>query len=193
MTAAAGIDDLKELVIRLAVIAERLDARSEAAVQRIERTGTAMDQGAGQLAASGAAFARQALQALDAQAGEVLRHGLAQAMGQCEAGMREASRHAAATAHELAQAREALRRERRRTLWLGSGALLVGAVLAVGASLYAATASHRQVQADRAEARLLRAVNRADLTLCGERLCANVERDGGGVGARGRYLPVRPR
>ncbi len=37
------------------------------------------------------------------------------------------------------------------------------------------------------------AMHYADVTLCGERLCANVERDGPRYGDRGQYVPVRPR
>jgi hypothetical protein len=40
---------------------------------------------------------------------------------------------------------------------------------------------------------LLQAYNRADVTLCGGRLCANVETRGRRYGERGQYVPVAPR
>lgn len=55
------------------------------------------------------------------------------------------------------------------------------------------TSSRAEVERHRIEAALLRAYNRADVTLCGERLCANIDERGARFGERGQYRPVEAR
>lgn len=186
-------DQLKSLALQLAVVAERLDQRSEAAVQRVEQTGAALDQRAQWFGSSSGNFAHEVSQALQQQSGDIVSRGLAASMERFNAQVAAGAQAAADAAQALERERLALARERRTWIWLGSGALLAGSVLAVGSAAYAVSSSREQVERNRVEAGLLQAINRADVTLCGERLCANVEDAGTRFGERKQYRPVEPR
>lgn len=77
---------------------------------------------------------------------------------------------------------------RARDIRMMSAALLVGALIALvgtGLALDSARRELASIQRDRA---LLQAINSADLSLCGDRLCARVE-----GAAAGDYMPVAAR
>ncbi len=186
-------DDLKHLALRLAALAERLDQRSEAAGQRIDQAAGAMERGAQQLAAGTANFTRDVSQALRQQAGEIIGSGLAKPMEHFDQQLRSAAQAATAAAQGLERERHALHRERRSWLWLGGGALLIGSLLAVGASVYAVRNARAQVERQQVEANLLRALNQADVTLCGDVLCANTDEAAQRHGDRKQYRPIKPR
>ena len=186
------MDELKQLVIKLAVIADRLDQRSESAVARVEQTGAALDHSAGRLGSSAGTFARDALDAIDRQSGEVISRGLGREIGNCVAHLQQAGRQVSASAQELEQMRTALRGERRRWVWMGSGALLTGSVLAIAAAGYAVKTSRDELRRNAIEATLLRAYNQADVTLCDGRLCANIDESAQGFGDRKQYRQVNP-
>lgn len=186
-------DDLKTLALRLAALGERLDQRSEAASRRVEQAAAALDRGAQQLSASTAGFTRDVAQALRHQAGEIVGSGIGAAAGAFDEQVRAAAKSASAAARGLEAEVQALRRERRTWAWMGGGAMLLGGFLAVGASLFAVTEGRRQLAQQRVEAELLRAYNRADVTLCDGVLCANVDDAGPRRGDRKQYRPVRIR
>ncbi len=80
-----------------------------------------------------------------------------------------------------------------RRMWLAFAGLALGGavVLVAGIGLgrhYAAQIREQQITAE-----LLRAYNNADVTLCGGRLCANVDGKGQRYGERSEYQPIRPR
>jgi hypothetical protein len=106
---------------------------------------------------------------------------------------RIAVRAASAAARTLESERQALSRERRTWLWLGSGALLVASMLAMVSAFYAVVTSRKEVERNQIAADLLRAYDQADVTLCGHRLCANVDDRGARQGADNQYRLVKPR
>ncbi|MFL8092459.1 relaxation protein, partial [Xanthomonas vasicola] len=55
------------------------------------------------------------------------------------------------------------------------------------------TRYRQQIEDNQVRAELLRAYNAADVTLCGNRLCANVETKGAAYGDRRQYRQVKPR
>lgn len=186
-------EELKQLLVKLAGIAERLDARSESAVQRVEHAGAALDQRARWLADSADGFTQSSLQAIKAQAGAAIDRGVGQAAEQCNARLRETSESAASVARELDDVRSRLSRERRTWLWFGLGALAIGSLLSVAAAGYAVMTSKAQVERHRIEAVLLRAYNEADVTLCDSQLCAHVDAKGPRHGENKQYQRVMPR
>jgi hypothetical protein len=186
-------EELKALTVRLAAVAERLDQRSVAAVQQVEQAAGMLERGAQQLSASTGGFTREVAQSLRQQAGEIVGGGIAPAVGAFDQQIKAAAKSAANAARGLEAEVLALRRERRTWAWMGSGAMLLGGALAVGASLFAVTESRRQLEQHRVEAALLQAYNRADVTLCDGALCANVDDTAPRRGERKQYQPVRPR
>lgn len=182
---------LKALVIQLAAVAERLDQRSQSAVQQVEQAGARLEQRAHRLGSSSAEFTREVSSALQRQAGEFLGKGVGDSIGEFNSQLSSCARAASAAARTLETERQALSRERRTWLWLGSGALLVGSTLAVVSSFYAVVTSREEIERNQIAADLLRAYDRADVTLCGDRLCANVEDGAARHGADSQYRLVK--
>lgn len=186
-------DDLRTLALRLAALSERLDQRSEAAGQRIEHAAAELERGARQLAGNRDGFTRDVAHSLRQQAGELLGAGIGAAASAFDQQVRSAAKSASVAVRALEAEVQALRAERRAWAWRGGAALLLGGLLAVGASVFAVSESRRQLEQHRIEAELLRAYNRADVTLCGGALCANVDDAAPRLGDRRQYRPVRLR
>jgi len=184
---------LKVLVIQLAAVAERLDQRSQAAVQQVEQAGAMLDRSAHRLGSSSADFTREVSSALQRQSGEFIGKGLADSIGEFKSQLTACAHAASAAARTLEGERLALSRERRTWLWLGSGALLVASTLATVSSFHAVSSSRKEVERNQIAADLLRAYDQADVRLCGHRLCANVEDSGARQGTDNQYRLVKPR
>lgn len=188
------LDNLKQQGIKLSAVADRMDARSEQAIRRVEHSAAVLDQSTQRLHAGVERFTHDALQALKARAGEVLGQGIDHAVKTCNAQLQDTATRAERTAQALDAQCRALERERRTWVWLGSTALVIGSVLAVGGTWYWVQESRREVARNRIEATLLRAYNQADVTLCDDgRLCANVDDKGERHGAKRQYRPVKAR
>jgi len=69
-----NIDDVKQLLVKLAVIAEQLDTRSRGALQRIDTSATALDRSAQRWTEGGEDFSRKALETIGAQARDCSSH-----------------------------------------------------------------------------------------------------------------------
>lgn len=102
---------------------------------------------------------------------------------------------AAGTALEqtLSNAGRATLQARMRLLWIASIGLLLGALVAVAGATFALTSAKRELAAITRDQALLEAINAADLTLCGDRLCARVEPGDQPLDARDTYLRIAPR
>ena len=79
-------------------------------------------------------------------------------------------------------------------LWKGAAVILGSLLLLLGGGGWLLT-QYRQEIGDNQQLRAepLRAYNAADVTLCGGRLCANVEIKSAGLGDRRQYRLVKPR
>jgi hypothetical protein len=184
---------LKALVIQLAAVAERLDQRSRSAVQQVEQAGAMLDQRAHRLGSSSADFTREVSNALQRQSGEFIGKGLGDSIGEFKSQLTACARAASAAARTLESERQALSRERRTWLWLASGALLVASTLAMVSSFHAVVTSRKEVERNQIAADLLRAYDQADVRLCGQRLCANVDDSRARQGADNQYRLVKTR
>ena len=71
-------------------------------------------------------------------------------------------------------------------------ASLLGVAL-VGGAVWLSTHYMRVIERNRLSADLLKAYNRADVTLCDGSLCARVDTKGKRWGEKGEYMPVRAR
>lgn len=187
------VEGLKALAVQIATIADRLDHRSESAVRRTEQAGADMGSQAQRLSASTQSFTRDVSHALQQRAGEIIGRGLGSALDEVGSQLRASARTASVAALALEHERMAMTRERRTWLWLGSGALVLGSLLATGAAFHAVTSSRKEVERNHVEAALLHAYNEADVTLCDGRLCANVDERARRHGDRKQYRPVRQR
>ncbi len=186
-------DEARRLMLKLLALAERMEQRDERVIALLAEQGGALRSAAHEVDAATARFVREALDALRAQAREAVQAGVGEAIAQCRDRLLQAGTEAARSAETMHRGAEALQRQRSLWLWTAPLALLVGSAIAAGAAAYAVTSSRAEVERHRIEAALLRAYNRADVTLCGERLCANIDERGARFGERGQYRPVEAR
>lgn len=81
----------------------------------------------------------------------------------------------------------------RRLVWKVAAVVIAALLVAVIGGAMAVSYYRDQIRQSQLSADLLRMYNQADVTLCGERLCANVDKSGQKYGDRGQYQPVRLR
>lgn len=81
----------------------------------------------------------------------------------------------------------------RRLVWKVTAVVIAALLVAVIGGAMAVSYYRDQIRQSQLSADLLRMYNQADVTLCGERLCANVDKSGQKYGDRGQYQPVRLR
>ena len=99
----------------------------------------------------------------------------------------DAVNHLAAECARLGASHEAATKARMRMFWMLSVALLAGAFLAAAWATIAVGSARRELASLQRDNTLTQAINQADLTLCGDRLCARIEGGGGDAGA---YRPI---
>lgn len=99
----------------------------------------------------------------------------------------DAVNHLAAECARVGAANAAATQASARMFWMLSVALLAGAFLAAAWATLAVGSARRELAGLQRDHALTHAINRADLTLCGDRLCARIEGGGGDAGA---YRPI---
>lgn len=93
----------------------------------------------------------------------------------------------------VAAAQHASLHTRMRASPMISGGLFVAAVLAAAAALFTVASAQRDLASIARDQDLLEAINRADVTSCGGRLCARLDGDRRGGDADGyRRIALRP-
>lgn len=66
-------------------------------------------------------------------------------------------------------------------------------LVALGAGAWLSNHYYDEIRRNQISVELLRAYDAADVTLCGGKLCANVDMSAKGVGNKRQYKPVRAR
>jgi hypothetical protein len=186
-----NIDDVKQLLVKLAVIAEQLDTRSRGALQRIDASATALDRSAQRWTEGGDDFSRRVMEAIGTQARDSMAGAARQAMAPLEGQLRQGVEAAKWAADALAEQRKLLTRTQQSLVRRGLLALLVGSVLAAGGSGYLAW---RTTQSAMLDEDLQQAVHSGALLRCpdSQSLCARIGSHPRRSGALGEYLIVQP-
>jgi len=186
-----NIDDVKQLLVKLAVIAEQLDTRSRGALQRIDASATALDRSAQRWTEGGDDFSRKMLETLGTQARDSIAGVTRQAVAPLDAQLRQGAEAAKWAADALAEQRKLLTQAQQSLVRRGLLALLVGSVLATGGSGYLAWRSMRSVALN---GEVLEAARSGTIGRCpdNEALCVRIGTHPRRRGARGEYLVVQP-
>ena len=119
----------------------------------------------------------------------------ARAVARVEAASAVLEREAAAAARSLAIGRgqaATAPQPGARLIWIVSAGMLAGALVAVAGAALAVTSAKRELASITRDQVLLEAISVADVTLCGDRLCARVER-ADGPGGETDYRLIAPR
>lgn len=185
-----NLDEVKQLLIKLAAIANQIDARNLDALRRIEASAGALDQGMQRFDTGAQHFVNQAVRLVGAQAHDVIAQGAGQAVDQFNTQLQQSAGRAKWAAETMGEQRRLLTQAQRMLVWKGLIALIIGSLLAAGGSSYLAWMSMREIKHAEFGADILRATQSGSLTRCGKNnaLCVRVGKNPARVGAQGEYL-----
>jgi hypothetical protein len=170
------------LAERLSRVSEAMDARQRQTAEQQQRMVQAMPDVLRQ-------SADQALGQLTAQAAQAVRQGLNEPIASVSQQAAEHHKNMRASTSAMTQTQNSLAATINKLLWLTT-ALFATLLLISAAGSYLIWHYKQIVAQYQIEADLLRAYNQADVRLCGDQLCARVDRSDKRYG---EYLPVKPR
>ena len=182
------LDALKQSLIKLATIANQLDARSARAVERVEASTDSLDQGMHRLESGATRVAGEALQMVGQQARQTIAQGTAQAMGELDRQLQAGIQAAQQAALEMDTQRKRLARAQRGLVGTALAALTIGSLLAAGGSGYIAWNSMQEVRRAGFGQDILQATRSGALTRCGDALCAKVGEQAVRYGSNREYV-----
>ena len=182
------VDAVRQALIKLMAIADRLEARNMQTVQRIEAATTALDQGVSRLDAGGEQFAKSALQVIGGNTQQAMNQGAGQAVDEFRQQLQQSANSAQLAAHAMDEQRQGLTTARRTLVWNGLVALLIGSLLAVGGAAWVVHRSTQEMAQAHFGQDILQATQRGAITRCGDSLCAKVGTKSQRYGKDGEYL-----
>lgn len=183
-----SLDALKQSLLKLATIANQLDARSAQAVQRVEASTDSLDHGMHRLESGATRLASEALQVIREQARQAVTQGTAQALGELDAQLHAGIQGAQRTALEMEEQRKRLARMQGGLVWKALVTLTIGSLLAAGGSGYIAWKSMQEVRRAKFGQDILQATRAGVLTRCGDALCAKVGEQAERYGSDEEYV-----
>lgn len=185
--------DIQGAARALATLIATIKEREARLVESVEREINVLRQVASQVDTRVAHALDGASQRITQQARQALDGALAPALKHVDQATVHTAKRLQDTAEALHVAERAWATRTTRLVLLTYGALLLASILPIAGITYMVRFYEDQMERHRVQAELMRAFNQADVVLCGERLCAKVEKDAKRVGQRGQYVPVNDR
>lgn len=185
-----NIEEVQQLLVKLAHLASQIEARNADAMRRIEFATGAMHQGVQRLDDGSGRFTQEAMQAISHGSQAAVSEGARQALEEFNGTLEQTTERAKWAADALGEQRRVLALAQRSLVWNGLIALTIGSLLAAGGSAYVAWTSMREVRQAEFGTAILRATRSGTLTACGEALCVKVGQKARRAGARGEYVLV---
>ena len=182
------LDALKQSLIKLATIANQLDARSARAVQQVEASTDALDHGMHRLESGATRLASEALQRIGQQARQAVAQGTAQALAELDTQLQAGIQAAQRAALDMDEQRKRLARAQAGLVWKALIALTIGSLLAAGGSSYIAWKSMQEVRRAEFGQDILQATQSGVLTRCDGALCAKAGEKAVRYGNNGEYV-----
>lgn len=187
-----GLDALKQSLLKLATIANHLDARNAQAVQQVEASTESLDRSMHRLESGAKRLADEALQVIGEQARQTVAQGAAQAMSELDAQLQAGIQAAQRAVLDMDEQRKRLARAQGGLVWKALVALAIGSLLAAGGSGYIAWKNMREVRRAEFGQDILQATQSGVLTRCGDALCAKVGKQAVRYGSDEEYVLLVP-
>ncbi len=187
-------DELTSLIDKTATLMAQYERRGAAIDSRLQALNDTLQGMVEQLPVVVRTSADDVLQTLPHQMGTLMKDGRGRAMGGYRQRLDAAGHDVEKASHALATQISQLQRLHRQIVWKAMAAVVLALVLLLSGGAWLSLHYTRVILENQLSAELLKAYNRADVTLCGSgNLCANVDSRAPRRGERRQYLLVNPR
>lgn len=185
--------ELTALVGKTAALMEQFERRCLEIARRQQALTQSLQQLAQQIPAAVRQSADQSLQSLPGQLLGKVERGLEAPVTSYQKRLQEAGGLLGDGSRTLAAQIQRLEKLHKHLIWKTVTAVAASLALVLAGGLWLATHYAKVIRENRLSAELVQMYNRADVTVCGERLCANVDMRAKPVGPQRQYRPVQAR
>lgn len=186
-------DEVMALVDKAASLMEQFERRCGGIDQRLASVTQELQSLAQRMPAVVGESADTALRVLPEQVMGKIRHGLQQPVDAYEQRLQGAGRLIAEAAQGMSAQVIRMERLHKAVVWKTYGAVLGSLLLMLAGGAWLSQHYYGVIRNNQVAGDLLKAYNNADVVLCGDALCANVDTQGSGYGDKGQYRLVQPR
>ena len=182
--------ELKTLALRMAAVVDALETRSDEAAAGMSGARAHLDEAVQRLGQRGAMLLQEVSTGEQSATRSAAEAALQPPTAALKAQLETALHRLQDSTQQLANERATLARQQRSVVWIGGGAIVLGALMVVGASA-AWVALKREELAQLEFAEQVHAATAAGaLVPCGDRLCARVGATPRRAGANDEFLVV---
>jgi FtsZ-binding cell division protein ZapB len=187
---ADAVTETKRLALQLAAVVDALERHSIDAVGAIDDSRIALKRAVDELGSRGNQIVTEVSRHAQAETRAAAERALSESLAGFKAQLDAAARSAVNGAEALQRERERLAKQQRSAFWVGSVALLLGALAVVGGSTWWVMQQRTEVARLEFARALHEASARGALVPCGDTLCARVGDSPRRAGRNGEYLVV---
>lgn len=183
----------KKLIGQSARLLESQQHENARLQQQLANAAAMLQQAAQRLESGGQRFGQDALGVIRAQGGQALADGAEQKLQQLNLGIEKTAGRMEWVSKVAGEQALTLNRAQTTMVWKSLSVLAAGALLALGGASAWAWTKKKEAGRYSVNADFGRAISQADVILCGERLCANIEAKGQRYGDEKQYRQIKAR
>jgi ElaB/YqjD/DUF883 family membrane-anchored ribosome-binding protein len=187
---------LTDLISKTAMLMEKFERNCTEIDQRQQALAQHLNDLAQKLPLVVRQSADSSLQMLPEQLLGKVQSGLEKPVDQYEKRLKEAGTKVGEGSHALAQQIQRMERLHKHLVWKTAGVVIGSMLLLLTGGIWLSAHYYGIIRENQISADLLKAYNRADVTLCGknlDQLCANIDRESASYAEKKQYVPIKPR
>jgi hypothetical protein len=181
------------LVSSTALLMEQFERRCTMIEHRLDQTWQALEGLTKHVPTAVQRSTDGVLREIPLQIMDRVREGIDRPVSDYEHRLQSASGSAMEASRVIAEQMARMEKLHRHLVWKVVAVVGGAIALLLGGAIWLSSHYMGVIRQNQLSAELLKAYNKADVTLCGEQLCANVNVKGPKAGAKGQYLVVNPR
>lgn len=181
------------LIASASALMERFERRTQQIESSLQAAHQQLHQLTQQLPEAVHRAADMEMQKLRSNVVGVVDAGIGQSVSTYESRLHAAGQQLQQASHALSTQLHGMRQLHRLLIWKVTGICLASLALILLGGSWMSSHYYDEIRRHQVAADLLRAYDGADVALCGDALCANVDPKGKTFGDAGQYRPVRAR
>lgn len=183
--------ELQQLALRMSAFADVLGEHASRLVEETGQSTQALRDATQGMGVQAHRLSQEVVQTISRESRGAIERGVAEGMREGSDQLRSASDLAKQTADTMQQELARLRAAHRSLVWKAGTALIIGALLAAGGSIYLAWQSNKTLELAEFPRDLLQATQSGAITRCGDALCARIGKQPTLRGQQKDYAEVR--